>query len=107
MNLRTTLLSAAAAFALGVSALAAPVLAEETVMVGGAEMYPSKNIIENAVRARLPWLEIEAPDGLTLNLDGEPMQGTRFRVDVLPGRLHLRAPLHSQVIANDDKPAAA
>jgi uncharacterized surface protein with fasciclin (FAS1) repeats len=52
MNLRNTLLSAAAAFALGVSALAAPVLAEDTVMVGGADMYPSKNIIENAVNSK-------------------------------------------------------
>lgn len=52
MNLRTTLLSAAAAFALGVSSMAAPVLAEDTVMVGGAEMYPSKNIIENAVNSK-------------------------------------------------------
>ena len=52
MTLRTTLLSAAAALALGVSALAAPVLAEDTVMVGGAEMYPSKNIIENAVNSK-------------------------------------------------------
>ena len=34
MNFRNTLLSAAAAFAIGVSALAAPVLAADTVMVG-------------------------------------------------------------------------
>ena len=52
MTLRKSLLSAAAAFAIGVSALAAPVLAEDTVMVGGAEMYPSKNIIENAVNSK-------------------------------------------------------
>ena len=52
MNFRNTLLSAAAAFAIGVSALAAPVLAEDTVMVGGAEMYPTKNIIENAVNSK-------------------------------------------------------
>jgi lipid kinase YegS len=67
-------------------------------------------MIERAVRARLPWLEIDAPGGLMLNLDGEPVQATRFRVDVLPGRLQLRAPLHSDVIARDagtDTPAAA
>ena len=52
MTLRKSLLSAAAAFAIGVSAMAAPVLAEDTVMVGGAEMYPSKNIIENAVNSK-------------------------------------------------------
>ena len=52
MTLRKSLLSAAAAFAIGVSAMAVPVLAEDTVMVGGAEMYPSKNIIENAVNSK-------------------------------------------------------
>ncbi len=52
MILRNTLLSAAAAFALGLSALAAPAFAEDTVMVGGAEMYPSKNIVENAVNSK-------------------------------------------------------
>ena len=52
MTLRNTLLSAAAAFALGVSALAAPVLAQDTKMVGGAEMFPDKNIVENAVNSK-------------------------------------------------------
>ena len=65
------------------------------------------SMIESAVRARLPWLAIEAPDGLMLNLDGEPVEAHRFRVDVLPGRLRLRAPVHSDVIANDTGSAAA
>src|SRR5438874_3024302 len=52
MKLRNVLLAAAAAAAIGLSALAQPVFAEDTVMVGGAEMYPSKNIIENAVNSR-------------------------------------------------------
>jgi uncharacterized surface protein with fasciclin (FAS1) repeats len=52
MTLRNSLLSAAAAFAIGISALAAPVFAADTVMVGGAEMYPTKNIIENAVNSK-------------------------------------------------------
>src|SRR5260221_1661012 len=52
MKLRNVLLAAAAAAAIGFPALAQPVFAEDTVMVGGAEMYPSKNIIENAVNSR-------------------------------------------------------
>lgn len=32
--------------------IATPSFAEKTVMVGGAEMYPSKNIIENAVNSK-------------------------------------------------------
>ena len=34
-----------------------------------------------AVRAQLPWLEIESEQPLTLNLDGEPLESIRFRVD--------------------------
>jgi len=34
------------------AAVATPSLAEKTVMVGGAQMYPSKNIIENAVNSK-------------------------------------------------------
>lgn len=41
----------AAALAAGV-AFAAPTLAEMTKMVGGAPMYPSRNIIENAVHSK-------------------------------------------------------
>ena len=41
-------LFAGAALAL---ALATPALAEDTVIVGGMEMYPSKNIVENAVNS--------------------------------------------------------
>jgi uncharacterized surface protein with fasciclin (FAS1) repeats len=54
MSKRIALLSAAAFSALALtSALVAPVRAEEkTVMVGGAAMYPSKNIIQNAVNSK-------------------------------------------------------
>jgi Fasciclin domain len=49
MNAKASLL--AAALAAGV-AFAAPALAEMTKMVGGAPMYPSKNIIENAAHSK-------------------------------------------------------
>ena len=52
MNIRTFALSAVAALAIGMSAAAVPAFAEDTVMVGGAEMYPSKNIVENAVNSK-------------------------------------------------------
>jgi uncharacterized surface protein with fasciclin (FAS1) repeats len=44
-------LIAAAALALAAAA-AAPLYAESTVTVGGAPMYPSKNIIQNAVNSK-------------------------------------------------------
>ena len=34
------------------AALSTPSFAEKTVMVGGAEMYPSKNIIQNAIHSQ-------------------------------------------------------
>ena len=49
MNAKISLL--AAALAAGV-AFAAPAIAEMTKMVGGAPMYPSKNIIENAIHSK-------------------------------------------------------
>ena len=45
-----------------------------------------------AVRARLPWLEIEADAPLVLNLDGEPVESTRFRIECVPGRLRMHLP---------------
>src|SRR5512144_3302533 len=53
MKLSTFALSAVAAAALAVSAVALPTIAKEmTVEVGGAPMYPSKNIIQNAVNSK-------------------------------------------------------
>ena len=53
MKLSTFALSAVAAAALAVSAAALPTVAKEmTVEVGGAPMYPSKNIIQNAVNSK-------------------------------------------------------
>jgi uncharacterized surface protein with fasciclin (FAS1) repeats len=42
----------ATGLSLGAMMAAAPVMAEMTVMVGGAPMYPSKNIVENAVNSK-------------------------------------------------------
>jgi uncharacterized surface protein with fasciclin (FAS1) repeats len=50
ITLRATLL--AAGVALAAPFAAAPVFAAMTVMVGGAPMYPTKNIVENAVHSK-------------------------------------------------------
>src|SRR5258708_21608935 len=54
MSKRIALLSAAAFGALALTAThVAPVSAQEkTVMVGGAAMFPSKNIIQNAIHSK-------------------------------------------------------
>ena len=45
-----------------------------------------------AVRARMPWLNIEAPGPLTLNLDGEPVSSRRFRIECVPRRVRAHLP---------------
>jgi uncharacterized surface protein with fasciclin (FAS1) repeats len=55
MSKRFALLAAAAALALtagAASPIAAAEMSEKTVNVGGAPMYPSKNIIQNAVNSK-------------------------------------------------------
>ena len=53
-----------------------------------------------ALRTRLPWLEITPAAPLTLNLDGEPMQATGFRIDCVPRRLRMRLPEGSLLLSN-------
>lgn len=45
-----------------------------------------------AVRRALPWVEIEAVRPLTLNLDGEPVEAARFRIDCVPARVRMHLP---------------
>jgi uncharacterized surface protein with fasciclin (FAS1) repeats len=54
MNAKLTLraLCVAAGVAVAAPIAIAPVYADMTVMVGGAPMYPSKNIVENAVNSK-------------------------------------------------------
>ncbi|CAK9885380.1 MAG: putative lipid kinase YegS [Candidatus Erwinia impunctatus] len=43
-------------------------------------------------RVSLPWLTIETPHTMTFNLDGEPISGVKFHIEVLPGVIHCRLP---------------
>ena len=55
MSKRFALFASAALVALAAAVTPAPVLAqmsEKTVTVGGAPMYPSKNIVQNAVNSK-------------------------------------------------------
>ena len=63
MSKRIALLSAAAFSVLAItSTIVAPARAEEkTVMVGGAAMFPSKNIVQNASAERLDCFVANAP----------------------------------------------
>ena len=71
-----------------------PPLQGELLATFGTAMTEGKAaaLDEVAVRRRLRWLELEADAPLTLNLDGEPVQARRFRVDCVPARLRMRLP---------------
>ncbi|WP_279050535.1 lipid kinase YegS [Cedecea davisae] len=46
----------------------------------------------NVVEAKSAWFEISAPHDITFNLDGEPLSGKYFRIEVHPGALACRLP---------------
>ena len=53
---------------------------------------------KNIVSASLPWLEITAPHDMTFNLDGEPLTGKRFRIEVVPDAIQCRLPPHWELL---------
>lgn len=59
-----------------------------------------------AVGARLPWIEIEAPQGLDLNLDGEPLGLQALRFTTRPAALRVHLPTDSPLLRGNVPPAA-
>ncbi len=53
---------------------------------------------KNIVSASLPWLEITAPHDMTFNLDGEPLTGKQFKIEVLPSAIQCRLPPHCELL---------
>lgn len=53
----------------------------------------------NLITASLPWLTIRAPSEMTFNLDGEPLSGTEFRIEVMPDALECRLPPSCELLA--------
>lgn len=51
-----------------------------------------------SVNARLPWLEIEVPEELDINLDGEPAEVQHMRFSVLTRALRLHLPAGSPLL---------
>ena len=45
-----------------------------------------------AVQAQLPWVEVSSAEPLTLNLDGEPVQSSTFRIECVPLRVRMHLP---------------
>ena len=52
------------------------------------------------VRARLPWVEIKTSEGLSINLDGEPLAGDALRFAVRKGALKVHLPVDSPLVSH-------
>lgn len=53
---------------------------------------------KNVVEATLPWLEITAPHDITFNLDGEPLAGKHFRIEIIPNAIGCRLPPNCELL---------
>lgn len=71
-----------------------PPLDGELAATLGTALFEGRNaaLERVAIRATLPWLELSAATPMTLNLDGEPLQATQFRVACVPARLRMHLP---------------
>ena len=59
-----------------------------------------------AERRQLPWVIIEAPRPFTLNLDGEPVESTRFRIDCSARRVRMHLPAGCPLLSGNVEAAA-
>lgn len=75
--------------------------AEDVVGTLGTLLSGGLNGLQSvSLSARLPWLEVEAPEGLDFNLDGEPLESNRLRFSARPGALRVHLPLGSPLLSN-------
>ncbi len=59
-----------------------------------------------AIRVQLPWLEIAAREPFHLNLDGEPLEAMRFRIECVPARVRMHLPRHCPLLGAASPPPA-
>jgi len=86
-----------------------PTLEGEVVATIGAVLTRGRQAALDrvAVRARLPSLRIEADQPFVLNLDGEPVESTRFRIDCVAGRVRMHLPADCALLRPSRAPAEA
>ena len=79
-----------------------PPLEGELLTTFGTAMTEGKlaALDDVAVRRQLQWIEIDAADALTLNLDGEPVEAGHFRIHCVPKRLRMQLPADCPLLAN-------
>ncbi len=73
--------------------------ADQRSKVFGALMKEGRAAIERQVKvARVPWAEVESPEEIYVNLDGEPLSAHRFRFEVQPDAIRFHFPDHSPLV---------
>jgi lipid kinase YegS len=84
-----------------------PPLEGDLLVTFGTAMTEGKDAALDrvAIRRALPWVEITAPEPLTLNLDGEPVQAMAFRIECMPKRLRMHLPADCPLRGNAAKVA--
>lgn len=82
-----------------------PPLEGELLATFGTAMTEGKDAALDrvAIRRVLPWVEIASTEPLTLNLDGEPVESIRFRIDCMPGRVRMHLPADCPLRGNAAK----
>ncbi|WP_349573052.1 lipid kinase YegS [Azotobacter salinestris] len=60
-----------------------------------------------SIGARLPWIEVEAPEGLDLNLDGEPANSQTLRFATRAAALRIHLPPDSPLLRSNSGPGTA
>lgn len=71
----------------------------DLLVITGEEMIPAlfttltqREESPHVTRARSAWFEITSPHEMTFNLDGEPLTGQTFRIEIVPEALRCRLP---------------
>lgn len=73
--------------------------AEDVVGTLGTLLSGGINGLQSvALSARLPWVEIEAPEGLDLNLDGEPLESRHLHFSARRNALRVHLPVGSPLL---------
>lgn len=57
-----------------------------------------------SVSGRVPWLEVDAPTPIDINLDGEPLTGARLRFEVRARALRMHLPADSPLLSRSAEP---
>ncbi len=75
--------------------LSGEVISTFAALVKGGKRGALEQVAE---RSRAPWVEIEAQQPMTLNLDGEPVKARRFRIDCVAGRVRMHLPRDCELL---------